>query len=210
MKRGNRLVFSVVLLILFSFFVSGHEEEVHEEEVNIGEYVSKLSLQLVAIASVIVVFLVAISIMYEKKIKKAKKYLFLGIVIPIVIASLFLIGSTLYVNFISETKGPVHWHADFEIWNCGEKLDLVNPEGFSNKIGSSVFHEHGDDRIHVEGVVVSKSKIDLHSFFETIGGDLDKNRLEIPTDDKVVEVKDGDLCNGKPGKLQVFLYKIKN
>ena len=50
----------------------------------------------------------------------------------------------------------------------------------------------------------------MHSFFKTIGGDLDNDRLEIPTDDKVLEIKNGDLCNGKPGKLQVFLYKIKN
>ena len=32
----------------------------------------------------------------------------------------------------------------------------------------------------------------------------------MPTDDRFKEMKNGDLCNGQPGKLQVFLYKIKN
>ena len=122
------------------------------------------------IASIIVGVLILFAIYDKDRSEKTKIFLFLGIIIPIVLVTIYSAGSTIYLNIISETQGPVHWHADFEIWDCGQKIDLINPTGFSNRVGNPVFHEHGDDRIHVEGVVVEKKDVDLHSFFEVIGG----------------------------------------
>jgi len=198
----------IILLLTIVPLILAHEGE--EESIDLNETIHDSQLNLVYIASIIIGIATIISIHYEKKLKKSKKYLFLLIIIPAILVTLFLASSTIYLNVISETKGPVHWHADFEIWNCGEKIDLVNPGGLSNRVGSSVFHEHGDDRIHVEGVVVDKIGIDLHNFFKVLGGTITKDTLLIPTDNDFLNLKNNDLCNNKPGELQAFIYKVNN
>ena len=209
---SGKLVSIFLIIVLFSPLLYAHEGEdgVIEENIDLAGFLSDLSLIISVIGGILVVAFGIISIKYEKKLKKYKKLLFLTIVIPAVLVTIFLVVSTLYTNASSKTKGPIHWHADFEIWNCGEKMDLVDPEGFSNRVGSSVFHEHGDDRIHVEGVVVDESDVDLHNFFSVIGGDLDKDRFIIPTNKGVVEIKNGESCTGKKGILQVFVYEVVN
>jgi len=200
------------LFLMFLFFlVSAAAHEITEgSEGAKYEYLSGISTNLIIIASAISLTFVIIALTYQKKLKNYKVILFLGIIIPIIIISLFLAGSTVYLNTISESKGPVHWHADFEIWACGEKVDLVDPTGLSNRIGSPVLHEHGDLRIHVEGVLIRLNDADLHSFFEVIGGDLTNERLVSPTDKGVLEIQNGDMCNGLPGVLQVFVYQTED
>ncbi|MCM2325682.1 MAG: hypothetical protein NDI94_04410, partial [Candidatus Woesearchaeota archaeon] len=121
---------------------------------------------------------------------------FLVAAITILITS-YLVIATINLNLVSETKGPVHWHADFEIYNCGEKLDLIDPKGLSNKIGTPVFHEHNDDRMHVEGVVVEEEHVSLSEFIETIGGELTADSMKIETNDGVVVMNNGDICGGE-------------
>ena len=162
---------------------------------------------LASVISAIFVILALYLQKYPEIFRKIKKILFLGIIIPILILSIFLISQTIYINIISETKGPVHWHADFEIYACDENLDLIDPTGLSNRIGTSVFHEHGDNRIHIEGVVVNYEDVSLDSFFKVIGGHLHKEELIFLTNEGLVEFTNGDLCNNLPGKLQVFVYK---
>ena len=87
---------------------------------------------------------------------------------------------------------------------------MIEPKGLSNRIGTPVFHEHADSRMHVEGVVVDTAEVDLHNFFEVIGGSLTNDYLSVLTDERIIEISNGNLCNGNSGKLQVFLYKIKN
>ncbi|MBI2130992.1 hypothetical protein HYU10_04450 [Candidatus Woesearchaeota archaeon] len=139
-----------------------------------------------------------------------KKALYFSTAAVISIVTLYLIISTLSINIMSETKGPVHWHADFEIWYCGEKIDLVDPGGISSKVGTNILHEHNDDRIHVEGVVMERHHADLYNFFRTIGGYLEYGSLGVPAIDGFVEIRDGDLCSGRQGKIQVFVYKVLN
>lgn len=158
--------------------------------------------------------LMIIAILYSlthKLNKSGKKIAFLIITIPVIISTLYLGGHTIYLNLISETGGPVHWHFDYEVWVCDEKLDLINPTGLTNRVGTSVLHEHNDERVHVEGVLVKKSDANLDAFFHTIGGDLHDDKLIFTTNDEVVSVKNGDTCpNGNPGTLQVFLYKTES
>ena len=134
--------------------------------------------------------------------------MFLGIAIPIIIATAYSAGSTIYLNLASHTKGPVHWHADYEVWNCGENLDLLDPTGMANRIGTPTLHEHNDNRIHLEGVPVVLSTASIGSFFSTVGGHIAKDRFSYETNNGLISVKDGDLCNGQPGKVQVFLLKV--
>ena len=210
----NKLImfFLVILFLLFSVVFAHVEDEViHEEEtIDLEQYIRSTSSNYIMIASIIVGVLILFAIYNKDKSEKTKIFLFLGIIIPIVLATIYSAGSTIYLNIISETQGPVHWHADFEIWDCGQKIDLINPTGFSNRVGNPVFHEHGDDRIHVEGVVVEKKDVDLHSFFEVVGGIINDDYLYFPIDDGYVEISNEDLCNGQEGKLQMFLYKVVN
>jgi len=86
----------------------------------------------------------------------------------------------------------------------------VDATGFSNRVGTTVFHEHGDDRIHVEGVIVERKDVDLHNFIEVMGGLLNENSFNMPTTEGFEEINNDNLCNGNPAKLQVFLYKVTN
>ena len=165
-------------------------------------------------SSIISGFFILLSIFFSKTkpriFKKRSGVLFLTIAIPISLASLFLLGSTIYLDLVSETKGPVHWHADFEIWNCQEKLELIDPETLANRVGTSLLHEHNDNRIHIEGVLLKRSQADLHSFFDVVGGSITEDSLTILSNQGFVKVKNSDLCNGKKGRLQVFVYRITN
>ena len=207
----KRFLVFVFLLLVFSVYAHGEEAEItNVSSDGLVDYFASTSIYYVLLGSAIVILITLISIFYRRKSEKTKWVLFLLILISVVLITFYITGTTIYLNYTSQTRGPVHWHADFEIWVCGERVDLADPEGFSNRIGSPVFHEHGDDRIHVEGVVVNKNHVNLRRFFYFVGGTLDDDLLELPVNDGILSVKNGDLCNGKTGELQVFVYKVLN
>lgn len=146
----------------------------------------------------------------KKTVDRIKKIIFIGIVLVTAVVCLTIFYTSIQSNIEAWSKGPVHWHADFEIWNCNEKLDMIDPKGWSNKIGTPVFHEHNDDRIHVEGDVMHPEDISLPIFFKVIGGELTPTSLTYPTIYGLVAMKEGTQCNSKPAKLQIFVYKITN
>jgi len=195
----------VTLLFVLPLAAAGDENSFDD-----GVKLKARAMSVIMITSILVTALVILAIISKRKLHNHKRMLFLLMVIPIIAATLYTAGTTIYLNQISLTKGPVHWHADFEIWNCGEKVDLLDPSGLSNRFGTPVFHEHNDFRIHVEGVVVKEEDVSLENFFKVVGGKLTKDSLVVPTNDGEVYVRDGDLCQGKPGTVQVFAYEITN
>jgi hypothetical protein len=174
------------------------------------EAVRELSVQLILLATAIIACVTLAAHFHKKKGEEEKWVMFLGIVAPAVAVTTFLSGSTIYLNHISETGGPVHWHADFEVWKCGKKVDLLDPTGIENRIGTPVLHEHNDFRVHVEGTVVKKSDISLGKFFDVIGGSMTAESLTVPTNDGTVTMSNGEECGGKEAKLQTFVYKVTN
>jgi hypothetical protein len=120
-------------------------------------------------------------------------------------SSIFLAVDTIHHNITSETGGPVHWHMDYQVWNCDEQLDLIDPIFPRNKVGSPVFHEHNDDRIHVEGTLHKISDVALGKYFTIVGGELSSQGFSYPTVDEVVHVSNGDICDGQPGELAVYV-----
>jgi len=207
MRLKHFLLFFLILILLIPI-VYGHEEKVNHEENKVQE-AKDLSVKLIVVASAIILTLISIAIFVQKPTEQLKRILFIGIVLVTLLITFYVAYSTINLNLVSETKGPVHWHADFEIWDCGNYVDIINPKGLSNRVGTNVFHEHGDNRIHVEGVVVNKQNIDLHNFIQVIGGSMTNNYMGLPTINGFLEVTNGDLCNGKEGKLQVFVYKTE-
>jgi hypothetical protein len=180
-------------------------------------FISNLSVTVVVVGSVLVLLLVAIAAAIGKSRKKKtqafKLPVFVAIVVVVLGTTLTISGGTVYLNVKSATGGPVHWHADFEIWACGNEVELRDPHGFlSNKIGTATYHEHDDKRIHVEGVPISlPHDFSLGKFFDVTGGGISKNTLVVPlNDDKFFEdgegEEDGDgRAAPAPENLQPFI-----
>lgn len=220
MSLKKTAYFSSASVLLFLSKVStalANGKDEHGEEVEkvssfaIDEIIRTSSIRIAIAAGIILIVLVIISFVIKEKSKSVKKILFGLITTAIVLPTLFFVGSTLYLNFASQTKGPVHWHADFRIFNCGKEIFLKGPEGaLSNRVGTPVFHHHEDMRVHVEGTVFHLSDVSLSSFFRTIEGELIQDSISVPTEEGLVEVKNDDACpDGSRGTLQVFLYKTE-
>ncbi|MBL7055516.1 multicopper oxidase domain-containing protein [Candidatus Woesearchaeota archaeon] len=208
----------LILLVVFLIGVLGvyaHGEEdghVEVQEESMAEVLKSKSVAYVIVTSIFILALVLFSIFLKKRSESLNWILFLGIALPVIFATVYLAGSTIYLNTTSVTKGPVHWHADYQIFACGERLQLVDPEGISNKIGSSVMHEHNDDRMHVEGVVMDLEDVNLGNYFEIAGGHLEKNLIMLPTNEGQKAYGEGDLCKGQESNLKVYVNgkKIEN
>lgn len=168
------------------------------------------SWQILGVLTAIIAVFVVIAIIKKGADDLLKLKLFLGIIIPIILGTLFLAGITIYTNLTSESKGPVHWHADFKIVQCGEELDLINPEGLSNRIGTPEFHEHGDNRIHLEGVVTKKENFTLGKFFNVVNSELHNDHMVVSTVNGMVRLDNNGICNDTPAEFQVFVYQIKD
>ena len=195
----RRITYVMLLLPVVAF--------AHEEGMSLWEELGLPDpLSVLVWTGLIFALFTAFSIYYRNGMgKHAKKVVFACIVIPIVAGTLYLAGTTVYLNLISETGGPVHWHADYEVWACGVKYELADPHGLDNKVGSPVLHEHNDNRIHVEGVLLHREDASLNEFFRVIGGGFDGTTLSLPTNDGIKTWKNGDLCAGKPGKWYTFV-----
>lgn len=183
---------------------------------------NSVSAVLLFCGAILVGFLV-VSLVKKEQSESLKLFLFWGIAVLTALTTLYLAVATVFENTSSATGGPVHWHADFQIYSCGKPVKLRQPTGFSNRIGTSLLHEHGDSRIHVEGTVQNLSEISLGKFFESTGGKLTNTLLLVPTDQGDLLMQNGMDCipndNSNPGDgntpvknimkpfLQVFVYK---
>lgn len=167
-------------------------------------------LKLVMVAFGLLLLLLVLAMVIRKPSELVKGALFGVITFTIVATSLVLIVLTVRLNTTSWSKGPIHWHADFEVWACDKEVDLIDPKGFSNKVGTPSLHEHNDKRIHFEGVVVDPADAMLSNFFTVIGGNLADTALVFPTNNKLATFSNGDRCrDGKTGEVQVFVYRTK-
>lgn len=168
------------MLNKFSTVLNGISD-LYEPQEDLEASIVSLSLRVVAVSAVLVTVLVLLAWALNNKMPKLKLPLFIGIAGTMALSTLTLIGSTVYLNVNAESGGPVHWHADFEVWACGNEMEMRDPTGFSNKIGSSVLHEHNDHRIHLEGVVVEKHvDATLGKFMHVGEGAITDNALVIP------------------------------
>src|SRR3989338_583644 len=156
----------------------------------------------------IIAVLLIIALLKKDQSEYLKLFLFCGMVVPTVLTTAYLAAATVAENKSSATGGPVHWHADFQIYSCGQPVKLKKPTGLSNRIGTPLMHEHGDNRIHVEGTVQDLTRVSLGNFFESIGGKLTNTLLVVPTDngDFIMQNKMNCPQGGQPA-LQIFAYK---
>lgn len=168
---------------------------------DLEHHIASLSRNIVIWAGLLLVVFVILSVFLKNRVPKLKPWLFGALAATLILPTLFLIVSTIYLNMKSESGGPVHWHAGIEFWACGTELELRDPTGFlSNKIGTNTYHEHNDKFIHLEGVVVRKSKdASLGKFMSVAGGSLSSTGIDVPlNDDQSTWTVQGDARDGDP------------
>ncbi|MBS3100733.1 hypothetical protein J4204_01220 [Candidatus Woesearchaeota archaeon] len=203
-KRYLFLLF--LALILPVNFAFAHEGEEDEFMLDHSELYPITQLQAAGYGSLAFGVLIAVILLFHKKMEgMAKKIAYSLILIVVALVTLYLVIVTLHLNLISLTKGPVHWHADFEIWVCDKEIRLAEPKGLSNKQGVDLMHAHNDNRIHVEGVLLDMKAASLGAFFHAVGGSISDDGMRVPTDENLVVVRNGYTCNEKPAKLYVFV-----
>ncbi len=134
-----------------------------------------------------------------------KNVLMNGFLLAVLIPSFYTAGAFMHESQTSWSNGEIHWHADYEVFieENGEirELDLIDPSEFcetatdqtrvmcklNDRTGLKEYHEHNDDRIHLEGTFKTMEAASLRSFFQTFNGDLTNDRIVYPTNDGVVE-----------------------
>ena len=221
MARTLGITTSLAMLLTLSLFIhtlmfSPSRAFAHEEIAASGESPATInpdqlrdfSVRVANGAGALLALLTVITLAVKPQEEAVKTTLFSLMVLAAAGPTIYFAVSTVYLNMASETKGPVHWHADFQIFACGQELSPPTPKGFlSNKVGTPILHEHVDRRIHVEGVVVHKSEVSLARFFEMQGGVLAEHSFTVPTEEGLITYENGDRCpNGTTGAWQTFLY----
>lgn len=199
-----------VLLMAVLFLAAAGLAHMQQEDLA-GFNFSFMDAFLYGIAALIVIAL--LSVHYARRMTaREKKAVFVLYIIVTAVVTVYIAAGTIYLNLTSTTGGPVHWHADFEVWVCGEKLQLIESEGFDNKVGAPDVHHHNDLRIHVEGVLQHLDEASVREFFHAIGGEFEEDELTVPLKDKTVRTwRNGELCpDGKPGKVRLFVNGKEN
>ena len=195
-------------LLLAPVYAHGEGAESSVPSAGTEQLLKALSLKVLLAALIVAALFLCAALSMPNAPDAQKNIMFAGIALPLLLGTVYLAGTTLHLNAVSETRGPVHWHADFEVWWCGNQIHLPTPTGLANSVGTATLHEHGDNRMHVEGVVMEKSDVDMHHFFEASGGTLTSDTLVMPTDSGMVAAHNGDLCpDGTRGTLQGFVYR---
>lgn len=182
---------------------------------DLEQQIASLGIRTVLIAAGILIVFTLLAALLKNRVPALKLPMFIIMSATLVISTAILFGSTIYLNNKSESKGPVHWHADIEFWACGAELELRDPTGFlSNKIGTSTYHEHNDKRIHLEGVVVRKVEdASLTKFMRVTGGYLRPDAIAVPLNDEPDEwLAQGDKLDGDaqhPDRLNQLQQYVK-
>ncbi len=204
------LVFMASFIPLRAFADDGVH---HEGGVRLIDQIIHLSAFPIALWSFgIILLLMGIAAVIRTENELLKKLFFWPVVIlSVAVTGIFLAQTTLK-NIVSETGGPVHWHADFRIFNCTEELDIIDPTGFLNRVGTPVIHEHGDKRMHVEGTMLDLQDASLGHFFEVIGGELSSEKMIVPTNFGIEEMNNGERCVSSADEeamVQVYLWEVE-
>lgn len=170
-------------------------------DIDLELQIASQSKQIILIACITLAILVALSIILRDRVPKLKPWLFGALSATLILPTIYLVASTIYLNVKSESGGPVHWHAGIEFWACGTELDLRNPSGLlSNKVGTNTYHEHDDKFIHLEGVVMRRDvDASLGKFMRVTGGYITPESIGIPlTEESDKWLIEGDKLDGDP------------
>lgn len=219
------------MLFVPTVLAHGTQESMEEGPPTLDESIRAYQIEFSLISTAILLILVGVAILFYKlglifheepvlpdvtpQIQPTSKsndiikaILFILIIVTIMANTFYLIGSTAYINLASVSRGPIHWHAEFRVFNCGSELDLKDPIKPANAVGTHLLHEHNDGQIHIEEAVFDWDDVTLASFFHAVGGNFENGNFTFPTNNGDVIMQDGTICpNDQVAFLQVFLLK---
>jgi hypothetical protein len=148
--------------------------------------IGNLSVALVCAAVIMLIILVAAAAITHERRPQFKAPLFTLIVLVTVVTTLVISGVTVALNLSSSTGGPVRWGSDYQIWACGNQLDLRDPQGMmGSRIGTSTLYEQNDGRIHYNGTPTTlPNDASLGKFMQVVGGEISDSSLVVPLNDQ--------------------------
>lgn len=172
-------------------------------------------LPVLSISGVVLLLLAAESFIKEDDLTlHDKNILMSGFIVVILGSSFFTAGAFIHQSQTSWSGGEIHWHADYEVLvenQDGElqRADLIDPSNYcsqtphessymcslSDRTGATEYHEHNDNRIHLEGVFKERKDATLSAYFETFGGKLTSSELVYPTNDGELRISETDSTN---------------
>ena len=94
------------------------------------------------------------------------------------------------------SRGQVHWHADINVFICGEQIPLPKPPA-NQHLGTPLLHTHDDGQIHVEGIIRRAEDITLSRYMDAIGKKFNNEEL--------LDKQNGDLCNGEKATVKLYV-----
>ncbi|MEK6862001.1 MAG: hypothetical protein AABY07_08610 [Nanoarchaeota archaeon] len=133
----------------------------------------------------------------QKFKKNIIKYSIIGIILIVVVYFAFKMFSGPKVE--SYTKGPVHWHAELNVYICGKKVGVPEelPQG-QHHLGLPLLHTHADGLIHIEGQIWKKEDITLGAYMDAINVPFANNTI--------IDYKNDGMCNdGKSNKIKMLV-----
>jgi len=136
----------------------------------------------------------------KKELKsKTIKYTIIGVIVILAVFGMYKAINNIR-SFQPYYEGFFHWHANFDVYVCGEKQEIRCPGGMC---GIMLTHHHNDDIIHTEGNLIAKKEdVSLGKFFDRIG---------IPfTETQLMDKKNGDMCNENSGKVKLIVNGKEN
>lgn len=136
----------------------------------------------------------------KKELKsKAIKYAIIGVIVLLAVFGMYKVVNNIK-SFQPYYEGFFHWHANFDVYMCGEKQEIRCP---GSMCGIMLTHHHNDNLIHTEGSLIAKKEdVSLGKFFDRIGITF--------TETQLMDKKNGDLCNGNPGKAKLVVNGKEN
>ncbi len=125
---------------------------------------------------------------------QGKRLLMTVFLLAILVPTVYTVTAYIHENQTSWSEGEVHYHADFEVIVDGERHALIDPGAFcersseaaymcrlNDRVGITEYHEHNDQRIHLEGTFKYREEATLSAFFEAFGGELSSTEIRYPT-----------------------------
>lgn len=193
-----------------------------------------LSVTATVVGGGLLLAFIALALIFEKRTTALKIPIFTAICVVVIATTSTLAFCASYLATQSPAGGMAHWQARYQIWVCGNRLELRDPQTFvSNKIGSASLHEHNDSIIHLEGTPSALPyDFSLGKFMAAVGGAISNNSLVVPVNDSgyfvagnapapeltepyvhtdptgtVASVASGDPCGDQTAAMQAFAYR---
>ena len=145
-----------------------------------------------------------------------------GLVFPVSLVLVLVIGLLLIAYSRHAVRNTVqtppttadHWHEAYGFYICNAfKPNITNANETAGSADYDLFrqtgiHTHGDGVIHVHpySSAGTGKNAKLGTWFKQVGVKITDTSLQLPTELGSTKVKNGDDCQGKPGKLQVTVW----